>query len=136
MTRLSLSAVAAVALVALSAAPAQAQVAGTWEISVEGPRGARTSTFTLVQEGDALTGVMTMERRGPGGAGGSMEVALEDGTVDGDTFTFVAVLEMRGNTVRQVHRGTVDGDVMSGVVEGPRGEQPFTGKRVSSRPAP
>ncbi|NNF26628.1 MAG: hypothetical protein HKN73_05385 [Gemmatimonadetes bacterium] len=61
-----------------------------------------------------------------------MEVAIEDGTVDGDSFTFVTVLEMRGNTIRQVHRGTVEGDVMSGVVEGPRGEQPFTGTRVSS----
>ncbi|NNL31426.1 MAG: hypothetical protein HKO77_10405 [Gemmatimonadetes bacterium] len=139
MSRFALPALPAVvllAIAALSAAPAHAQVVGTWEISMEGPRGARTVTVALAQEGDALSGVMTMERRGPRGGGGAMEVAIEEGTVDGDSFTFVAVLEMRGNTIRQIHRGTVDGDEMSGVVETPRGEQPFTGRRVSSDGAP
>ncbi len=139
MSRFALPAfpvVALLVLAAFSAAPAQAQVAGTWEISVEGPRGARTMTVALASEGDALSGVMTMQRQGPRGGGGTMEVSIQDGTVDGDSFTFVVVLAMRGNTIRQVHRGTVEGDVMSGVVEGPRGEQPFAGKRVSSGGTP
>ena len=120
------------ALSAFLVAPVQAQVAGTWEISDEGPRGTRTTTVALSQEGDVLTGVMTMARRGPRGGEGSMDVTVEDGSVSGDSFSFVAALQMRGNSIRQIYRGTVDGDVMSGVIEGPRGEQPCTGRRVPS----
>jgi len=117
-----------------SAEPATAQsLTGTWTLTSEGGRGGTvTQTLTVTQEGSSLTGTMTFTgggRRGGGGGRGAQPVAISEGSVDGSSFRFTVTLAFQGNSVSQVYAGTVDGDSMSGTIEGPFGERPFTGTR-------
>ncbi len=51
--------------------------------------------------------------------------------MEGSSFTFTVSMEFNGNVFAQTYTGTVDGDTMSGEVQGGRGGAgPFTGKRV------
>lgn len=115
---------AALAAVVAFAAPAVAQSApnltGTWELTTEGPRGARTVTFTFKQDGAALTGTTEMRQN---------TVEIKDGKVDGNTFTFTVEFGMGDRTFSQTYKGTVTGDAMEGTVSNPRGETPFKGAR-------
>ena len=138
--RTIVAAIAAAA--ALSAAPVAAQnLTGTWELSQETQRGARTSTLALVQDGSGLTGTLTLtlggRRGGGGGGGGAMEVSVDDGMVDGNSFSFSVTLSFGNNSITQSYSGTFDGDSMEGGIEGGGrrggggggGPRPFTGKR-------
>ena len=134
----SRSLVAAVFAAALAAAPTDAQdLTGTWELSAEGGRGG-TQVMTLVieQDGGSLTGTLTRTfgRRGGGGGGGGrggpLESEIENGSVDGDDFSFTVTLTFGDNSFTQSFSGTVDGDSMEGSLEGGRGgARPFTGER-------
>ena len=80
-------------------AQAQANVSGTWEISWETQRGATTSTFTFVQDGNAFTGTAEMMMRGRPGGGGEgagevREVEITDGKVEGDLISFSIAMGM------------------------------------------
>ena len=130
-----------VAAAALTAAPASAQnVGGTWQITSEGRRGPQTQTLVLAVEGSTLTGTLTFGgggRRGGGGGGRGPQAPLEitDGTVDGNAFSFMTVLDFGGGSITLSYSGTVDGDTMAGertVTGGGRGggqPAPFTGTR-------
>ena len=134
---------ALVAVAALSAAPVAAQnLTGTWELSQETQRGPRTSTLALVQDGTTLTGTLTLTlggRRGGGGGGGGggpREFEIEDGTVEGNSFSFTMALSFGDNSFTQEYSGTFDGDSMEGEIagggrRGGGGPRPFTGKRGS-----
>ncbi|MCH7532992.1 MAG: hypothetical protein IIB36_14725 [Gemmatimonadetes bacterium] len=134
---------ALVAVAALSAAPVAAQnLTGTWELSQETQRGPRTSTLALVQDGTTLTGTLTLTlggRRGGGGGGGGgpREFEIEDGTVEGNSFSFTMTLSFGDNSFTQEYSGTFDGDSMEGEIAGGGrrggggGPRPFTGKRGS-----
>jgi hypothetical protein len=124
---------------------AVAQVAGTWVLSVEGPRGPQTMMLVLEVEGSGVEGTLTMQRRGggPGGAGSrggavrgggpgggrGPQMVLSDGAVEGASFSFIVTMSMRGNSITQEFAGSVDGDQMSGTIMTPRGERPFSGTR-------
>ncbi len=119
----------------LAAAPAVAQdLTGEWELTSQTQRGAMTMTLDLVQDGETLTGTITMlggGRRGGGGGGGGREVEITDGKVDGNSFSFTMTLEMRGNSFTQSYSGTWEGDEMEGQIQGGRGGgRPFSGKRA------
>ena len=85
----------------------------------------------LAQDGEALTGTMTFSLGGPGGrGGGSQELEVSNGTVDGNSFSFTVTLSFQGNSFDLNYSGTVDGDEMSWTRGGPRGGgQPFTGQK-------
>jgi len=106
-------------MVSISAIAADANVAGTWTMSVETPQGARESTLTLVQAGTALTGTIK-------GARGENPVT---GTVAGNVVKFSYTLSMQGNEIKIDYEGTVDGAAMTGVAKNPRGESKFTAKK-------
>lgn len=116
-------------------AQAQANVTGSWELSWETQRGATTSTFTFVQEGNAFTGTAEMAMRGGppggggGGGGGTREVEITDGKVEGNTISFTMAMGMGERSMSFTFIGTVTGDAMEGTMTTPRGEAPFTGKR-------
>ena len=116
-------------------AQAQANVAGTWEISWETQRGPMTTTFTFVQDGNAFIGNAEMAMRGgpPGGGGGgggeTREVEITDGKIDGNTITFSMAMGMGERSMSFAFTGTVTGDAMEGTMTTPRGETPFTGVR-------
>ena len=120
-------------LSAALASPVAAQdLTGTWEISTQGGRGGpQTSTLVLAQDGETLTGTMTVSLGGRGGRGGGpQELEVSNGTVDGNSFSFIVTLSFQGNSFDLNYSGTVDGDEMSGTRGGPRGGgQPFTGEK-------
>jgi hypothetical protein len=123
---------------AIGAAPASAQtLTGTWQITTEGRRGALTQTLVLTQDGSALTGTLTFTgggRRGGGGGGGGGglggPIAISEGTVNGNAFSFTMTIDFNGNSFTQRYTGTFEGDTMQGTVEGGRGGGgPFRGTR-------
>ena len=109
-----------------SAAFAQNSVAGAWELTVDSPQGANTSTLTLKQDGDKLTGEL-------GSAMGSTPVT---GTFSAGSVAITANLDVQGTSLQLGINGKVDADTMTGSVKiGDFGEFPFTAKRTGSTAA-
>jgi enterochelin esterase-like enzyme len=89
--------------------PALAEdVSGTWKAEFDTVRGLQKYTFTLKQDGTKLTGKASVELDGE-----SREVELKEGTVDGDTVSFVEVLEFQGNELRITYTGKLSGDAIT-----------------------
>jgi hypothetical protein len=102
----------------------QAAITGTWETSWDTPRGSMTMTMELRQDGDALTGRVQAR-------GGWQEI--EDGKVDGSSFSFVIELSRQDRTFSMEYRGVLQDDgTLKGTITTPRGERPWTGNRVES----
>jgi hypothetical protein len=116
--------VAAAALLPLAASGADQQdVTGTWTMTVETEMGSGSPTFTLTQEGAAVTG--TYE--------GYFGEAPVTGTMEGDEVTLTIEVTAQGQDVTVDYVGTVDGDTMVGkVVFGEFGEATFEGARKAS----
>ena len=112
-------------------ARAQVDITGTWELSWETQRGATTSTVNFEQDGDTFTGTaqMAMGGRGGGAGGGTREIEITDGKVDGDQITFSMAMGRGERSFTFTFAGTVDGDAMEGTMTTMRGENPFTGKK-------
>lgn len=104
-----------------TAADEPANVAGTWEITSGGPRGSRTQTLTIQQDGTAIKGTIS-GRRG--------ERAFE-GTVEGNKLNFTVSIETPNRTFTLEYSGTVDGDSIKGTVHSERFDGEWTGKRKS-----
>jgi hypothetical protein len=106
--------------VAAAADEKPANVAGDWELTIQSPRGTRTPTVTLQQDGGALTG-MYHSQRGD---------APLSGTVKGKEVDFTVKLSMGGRDLAIEYVATVDGGNMTGKVQlGERGDQDFTGTK-------
>jgi hypothetical protein len=105
-----------------------ANVAGEWNLTVEGPNGTGTPTVTLKQDGANLTGTYK----------GRFGESPVKGTVKGNDINFVATINAQGQEIPLTYAGTVDGDAMKGKVKfGEMGEGTFTGKKKGeSAPAP
>jgi hypothetical protein len=101
------------------------QIAGTWQMVVNTPQGANTSTLTLTQDGDVLRGTMVSEI-------GRLEIS--DGRIDGRRVTWSATLTMGGETIPLSFDGTLEGDPanrMAGSVSlGPMGSAEFTAQKT------
>jgi hypothetical protein len=104
----------------LKAADDAAKVAGTWEISTEGPNGTMTQTLNLQQDGGTIKGTISGRR-------GETPVT---GTIDGNKVTFQAKREGQNGTFVTDYTATVDGDTMKGKLHNERfGDHDFTAKR-------
>lgn len=79
-----------------------AEVAGTWHAEFEGPRGHQKIQFEFKTVGGKLTG-KTVSQFG----GGSREAEIQDGKIDGETLSFVQVLNFQGNEIRIAYIGKV-----------------------------
>ena len=114
-----------VGLVALTAlVAAQGSVNGTWAGEVQGGRGPQQVTLTLKADGGKLTGTLT------GGRGG--DVAIEEGTISGNTLKFKSKQQGRGGQITLNWTGTLKGDeiAFSRMAEGGQGQaQEFVLKR-------
>jgi len=104
------------------AADEPAKVAGTWEMTYEGPRGTRTQTLTIQQDGSTIKGTAKGQRG---------EAPLE-GSVTGNNIKFTITRETPGGTFTLEYSGTVEGDSMKGTVHSERFDGEWTAKRVSA----
>lgn len=107
----------------LAAADEPAQVGGTWQLSVETPRGTMEQTLTLEQDGAALKGTVS----GPRGE------APVEGKVDGNKVSFTVKRETPNGTFTLEYTGVADGDSMSGTVHSPRFDNKWTAKRGAAK---
>lgn len=102
----------------------QAALSGTWETSWETPRGPMTMQMELKQEGDALTGRVQTR-------GGWQEI--KNGKTDGVSFSFVLEVARQDQTFAMQYKGSLQDDgTLKGTITTPRGENPWTAKRVES----
>lgn len=100
--------------VALGAAAQEkdANVAGKWEMTWEGPQGAMTATLVFEQDGATLKGTMT----GPMGR----ETAVT-GKVKGNDVEFSVKRETPRGEFTITYKGKLDGEQLKGTAEfGPR----------------
>ena len=104
------------------AADEPAKVAGTWEMTFEGPRGTRTQTLTIQQDGSAIKGTAKGQRG---------EAPLE-GSVTGNNIKFTITRETPNGTFTLEYSGTVEGDSMKGTVHSERFDGEWTAKRVNA----
>src|SRR5215475_9726970 len=118
--------VAASFVLSLASAAFAQSPAGAWELTVDSPQGANTSTLTLKQDGDKLTGDLAS-------AMGSTPVT---GTFSAGSVAVTANLDVQGTSLQLGINGKVDADTMTGSVKvGDFGEFPFTAKRTGSTAA-
>ena len=94
---------------------------GTWNTTINSPMGAQSGTLTLQTSGATLTGKMS---------GAQGEIALTDGTVDGNKLTWKAAMTSP-MPITLEFSATIDGDKISGNVNlGAFGTATLTGTRA------
>jgi hypothetical protein len=106
----------------LMAAEEPAKVAGTWEMTSESPRGTRTQTLTIQQDGSTIKGTLKGQRG---------ESPLE-GSVTGNKISFTVKRETPNGTFTLEYSGTIDGDSMKGKVHSERFDGEWTAKRANA----
>jgi hypothetical protein len=84
-----------------------ANVAGNWQLSLQGRRGTMQATLKIQQNGSKLTG--TMDGMGPMHNGSSPLT----GSTEGGNVSF----SVTGTRMPLTFKGTVDGDKMSGTMQ-------------------
>ena len=95
----------AVVLLAAIARAQNANVVGSWDITVEAPQGKRTSLLVIKQDGDKLTGVIKGQRG---------ERPLNSVSVKGNEITFDLTFNAQGQDITITYKGKVEKDKMSG----------------------
>jgi hypothetical protein len=96
-------------LAALSSLALAADVSGTWELTVQTPRGdERTSEMTIEQDGEKIT--VTME----GFQGNEM---TGEGTVKDNKIEWTVNISTQRGDFSITYSGTVEGDTMTGEAE-------------------
>jgi hypothetical protein len=74
----------------------------------------------LTQQAGVITGSLQTQAR---------YLAIKDGKVTADGFSFAATVEFGGTQVEIQVKGTVTGNQVSGTIDSPQGTVPFTGTR-------
>jgi hypothetical protein len=115
-------------IVSLSSSALAQSPAGAWELTVDTPQGANTSTLTLKLDGDKLSGDLANPMMG------SSPVA---GTFSGGSVAVTANIDVQGTSLQLGINGKVEGETMAGNIKfGDFGEFPFTAKRAGAAAAP
>jgi hypothetical protein len=102
-----------------------ADVSGKWVAQVPGRGGQMQDvTFDFKVSGDQLTGTVTNPRG---------ESPISDGKIEGDTISFVQVLNFNGNEMKILYKGKVAGDEIKFTRQREGGDRvsEFTAKRSS-----
>ena len=106
----------------VTAADESAKVAGTWEMTFEGPRGTRTQTLTIQQDGSTIKGTVKGQRG---------DSPLE-GSVTGNKISFTVKRDTPMGAFTIEYTGTVDGDRMKGKSHSERFDGEWTARRASA----
>jgi hypothetical protein len=86
--------------------PANASVAGAWQLTFEGRNGTVTQTLTFTQDGATLTGTLHGDR-------GDAPV---NGTITGNAIDFTVKRSTPNGDFTSEYKGTVTGDSIKGTV--------------------
>jgi len=111
---------------ALVAAPVagQANVTGTWNITIEGPEGPAGATAQLTQDGATFSGTISVDQ--------AEGASIENGMIDGNTMKFQLVVSVQGMDFALDVEGQVDGDSIEGQMTVPDfGGFAFTAERTA-----
>lgn len=121
---LGLLALLSCAALPLNAQDAPANVAGAWQVSMQGRNGnTMTQDLTLEQDGANIKGTLKSPRG---------DRALT-GTVTGNSVAWTIQVEGRnGQTFTLNYKATVDGDTMKGTMGGGQFSRDFTAKRAAA----
>jgi hypothetical protein len=121
--------IAGIALLALAVqvapAMAQANVAGTWTLTLEGPEGPIDAEVVLTQDGGSVMGTIEMP---------DVDSAdLEDGMIEGNALTFMLIISVQGQEIALEATSEVDGNAIEGELYVPDfGGFPFSAVRAES----
>lgn len=113
-----LSTIAAIVLAAASLA-AQANIAGDWDLSINGPEGVITATASLKQDGDNVTGSITSPQ-------GTVELK---GTYKAKKVELAFQIQSPNGPLDIKVNGDVDGADMKGIIDFGMGMADFTAKK-------
>lgn len=97
-----------------------AELAGTWTLSIDTPRGVQHPSLVIELQDEAYSGVYH-SRRGP--------ISIPAIARNGAAFSFPLTITVPIGEIEVLYSGKVDGDQMRGSAKNPRGEVPFTGVR-------
>jgi len=106
-------------VVATSVLSAQANIAGSWELTINSPDGAITATAALKQDGDNLTGTISSPQ-------GTVDVK---GTYKAKKVEFAFTISGPQGDLPIKVNGDVDGDDMKGIIDFGMGMADFTAKK-------
>ena len=119
---ITLSAALMAVFVLAGPAAAQANVAGTWAITIQGPEGPGEATATLEQDGSTFSGTISVDQ--------AEGASISNGTVVEDVISFELVVSVQGMEIALQVEGQVDGDMIEGEMFVPDfGGFPFTAER-------
>ncbi len=105
-----------------------ADLGGKWTAEFDTQVGPQKYTFDLKVAGDAVTGTAAFERMGEKGT-----AELKEGRLQGDTVSFVEILDFQGNQVRIEYKGQLAGDEIKFTRDvGGFATEQFVAKRVKS----
>ena len=97
-----------------------ADLAGTWTLTIETPMGMSNPVLTIWKSDGGYEGSYE-SRRG--------KRAVEDVEVKGQTFSFRMMVSMPMGDFEMTYKGSIDGEKISGTIGNPMGEIAFVGKR-------
>ena len=103
-----------------SASGADADLSGTWTLTIETPMGISNPVLTIWKSGGGYEGSYE-SRRG--------KRVVEDVEVKGQTFSFRMMVSMPMGDFEMTYKGSIDGEKISGTIGNPMGEIAFVGKR-------
>ncbi len=92
-------------------------LAGTWTLSIDTPRGTQHPTLEIEKDENGYSGTYN-SLRGP--------IDIEKIERDGNSFAFPLTISVPIGDVEVNYAGSFEGKEMRGMVESPRGEVPFT----------
>lgn len=96
-------------------------VGGIWRINIEAPGQSLPGTLNLTQQGSALTGTLQTQLG---------NTPIKNGRVTAEGFSFVATVEFGGTTFDITVVGKVSGNQVSGTIDTPQGQIPFSGTKT------
>ena len=116
----------------LASIASAAEITGPWQAEFESPRGPQKIRFEFKAEAGKLTG-KTISLFG----GNTRETEIQDGKVEGDSLSFVQVMNFQGNEIRINYTGKVAEDGIAFTREvGDRGKSEFKASRASAEATP
>ena len=98
----------------------EADLLGTWTLTIETPMGISNPILTIRKSADGYDGTYESQRGKRG---------VEDIEVMGQAFSFRMMVSMPMGDFEMVYKGSIDGEKISGTIGNAMGEIAFVGRR-------